>query len=82
MLVYSDAVPDDNVERVWAVKHDIPVRSRSELLGWLMRGRRGIAVAGTHGKTTVCAMIGVILQDAGRDPTVLVGGEVDALGGN
>lgn len=82
VLVYSDAVPDDNVERVWAVKHDVPVISRSELLGWLMRGRRGIAVTGTHGKTTVCAMIGVILQDAGRDPTVLVGGEVDALGGN
>jgi UDP-N-acetylmuramate--alanine ligase len=81
-LVYSDAVPDDNVERVWAVRHNVPVLSRSELLGWLMRGRRGIAVAGTHGKTTVCAMIGLILQQAGRDPTVLVGGELDAIGGN
>jgi UDP-N-acetylmuramate--alanine ligase len=82
LLVYSDAVPDDNVERVWAVRHNVPVLSRSQLLGWLMRGSRGIAVSGTHGKTTVTAMIGVILQDAGRDPTVLVGGELEALGGN
>ena len=59
-----------------------PSSSAGELLGKLMEGKRGIAIAGSHGKTTTTALIGWILTQAGLDPTVVVGGEVPELGGN
>ncbi|MCS6776981.1 MAG: UDP-N-acetylmuramate--L-alanine ligase [Chloroherpetonaceae bacterium] len=84
MVVVTAAVPDANPEVQEAYRRGIRVVSRAEFLGELMAAHPGprIAVAGTHGKTTTTAMIGVMLQTAGRDPTVLVGGEVAQLGGN
>lgn len=81
-LVVSDAIKPDNPELVRAQELGLPVSRRSQLVGELMARRRGIAVAGTHGKTTTTAMIGFILAQAGLDPTVLIGGELPAFGGN
>lgn len=84
LVVASAAVADTNPEIRAARKRDIPVVSRAEFLGQLMAAHPGpkIAVAGTHGKTTTTGMVGVMLQHAGLDPTVFVGGEVPELGGN
>lgn len=81
-VVISDAVHEDNPELRRARELDIPVQRRSELLAELASERRGVAVAGTHGKTTVTAMIGLVLVEAGLDPTIVVGGEYDRIGGN
>jgi UDP-N-acetylmuramate--alanine ligase len=81
VLVVSRAVRDDNVEVRAAVAAGIPVVHRARMLAAIMEGRRTIAVVGTHGKTTTTAMLGAILTRAGRDPTVLVGGDVPSLGG-
>ncbi len=81
-VVMSDAIRDDNVELVKARSLGIPIVKRSELLAELMSRSRGIAISGTHGKTTVTAMIGLILVEAGMDPTVELGGEHVGLGGN
>jgi UDP-N-acetylmuramate--alanine ligase len=81
-VVVSDAVPADNPEIEAARELGIPVQRRSQLLAQLMRGARGIGVSGTHGKTTVTAMIGEILTKAGLDPTVALGGEYPPFGGN
>lgn len=81
LVIVSRAVPDDNVEVRAAVGHGIPLVHRARMLADLMRGRHAIGVAGTHGKTTTTAMLGAILARAGRDPTVLVGGDVPSLGG-
>jgi UDP-N-acetylmuramate--alanine ligase len=81
-VVVSDAIQAGNPELEQARSLGIPVRRRSHLMAELMVGYRGIAVAGTHGKTTLTAMIGIILAEAGHDPTVVVGGEYRALGGN
>lgn len=84
LVVASAAVADTNPEIRAARERNIPVVSRAEFLGQLMAAHNGpkIAVAGTHGKTTTTGMIGVMLQHAGLDPTVFVGGEVPELGGN
>ncbi|UCC67593.1 MAG: UDP-N-acetylmuramate--L-alanine ligase [Armatimonadota bacterium] len=81
-VVISDAIRPDNPELQRAEALGIPVQRRSQLLAELMAGSRGIAVSGTHGKTTVTAMIGAILTEAGLDPTVVLGGEYRPLGGN
>jgi UDP-N-acetylmuramate--alanine ligase len=81
-VVVSDAIGPDNPEVVRARSLGLPVRRRSELLAELMSGCRGIAVSGTHGKTTVTAMVGAIVAEAGLDPTVVLGGEYPPLGGN
>ena len=73
LLVYSDAVPADNPERVRATTLGIMQRSYFEALGDVAKTKRTIAVAGTHGKTTTTAMLGRMLVDAGLDPTVVVG---------
>jgi UDP-N-acetylmuramate--alanine ligase len=75
-LVYSSAVPEDNVERRAARELGIPERSRSELLAELTALRRTIAVAGTHGKTTTASMLVHALRGAGLQPSWLVGGAV------
>ncbi len=79
MVVVSSAVPEDNVEIQAARAAGIPVWGRPAFLAHLMEKKRGIAVAGTHGKTTTTAMIASILVAAGRDPTFVVGGVLAGL---
>ena len=81
-IIVSSAIRDNNPEVTSARKGRPPVFERGQALAWLMNGRYGIAVAGTHGKTTVTAMIGLILQKANLDPTMIVGGIVRELGAN
>ncbi len=79
IVVYSSAVPKDNPEMMQARGKNIPVIRRAEMLGQLMQKKEGIAIAGTHGKTTTTSMTGQILIDAGLDPTVVVGGKMQNL---
>ncbi len=81
-VVISSAVRPDNPEVQEARRRQIPVIPRGELLAELMRLKYGIAVAGSHGKTTTTSMIAVILSHAGLDPTVVVGGRVGIMGGS
>lgn len=81
-VVVSSAIPRNNVEVVRAGELGIPVWERMELLSRIMDTGRGIGVAGTHGKTTTASMIALIADSAGLDPTVLVGGELNDIGGN
>jgi UDP-N-acetylmuramate--alanine ligase len=81
-LVVSSAVDESNPEVQEARRLQIPVIPRGELLAGLMRLKYGIAVAGSHGKTTTTSMIATILSHAGLDPTVVVGGKVAAMGGS
>src|ERR1700690_1133179 len=80
-IVVSSAVEESNPEVQEARRLQIPVIPRGELLAELMRLKYGIAVAGSHGKTTTTSMIATILSHAGMDPTVVVGGKVAAMGG-
>ncbi len=79
VVVYSSAVDRSNVELEAARKHRIPVVPRAEMLAELMRFRHGIAVAGTHGKTTTTSLTAAILAAAGLDPTFVVGGLVRSI---
>ena len=79
VVVYSSAIPDDNVELLAARQKRIPTVPRAEMLAELMRFRRGIAVAGTHGKTTTTSLIASVLAEAGLDPTFVVGGLVKSV---
>src|SRR5690349_6749318 len=80
-LVVSSAVDEQNPEVQEARRLGIPVIPRGELLAELMRLKYGIAVAGSHGKTTTTSMIATILNHANLDPTVVVGGKVGTMGG-
>jgi len=82
LVVVSSAVPASNVEVQAARAAGISVLRRPEFLRQMMDGRLGVAVAGTHGKTTTTAMISSILLEAGRDPTFIVGGVIAGLGTN
>jgi UDP-N-acetylmuramate--alanine ligase len=82
VVVISSAVRPTNPEVLEAKRLRIPVIPRAEMLGELMRGKIGIAVGGTHGKTTTTSMLATILTVAGFDPTIVVGGKVDSFGGN
>ncbi|MGB8260955.1 MAG: UDP-N-acetylmuramate--L-alanine ligase [Terracidiphilus sp.] len=82
VVVTSSAVPADNPEVLEARARKIPVIQRAEMLAELMRLRYGIAIAGMHGKTTTTSMVAAVLAAGGLDPTVVVGGRVDALGSN
>jgi UDP-N-acetylmuramate--alanine ligase len=75
-VIYSPAIPDSNPERVATRERGIPQYSYPEMLGRLMAGRTGVAIAGTHGKTTTTAMLGWIAFHAGLDPSVVCGGEL------
>ncbi len=75
-LVYSSAVPDNNPEREKAKEKGVPQLSYFEFLGEISKIKKTIAVAGTHGKSTTTAMLGLMLQEAGFDPTVIVGSKV------
>ncbi len=82
LVVASSAIRTDNPEIVGAQERNIPAIGRGQMLAWLMKDRRGIAIAGTHGKTTTTAMIGLVLEEAGLDPVIVVGGIVPELGTN
>ena len=83
VVVYTAAIHEDNLEFMEAVRRQIPMLSRAELLGEMMRNyRQAVAVAGTHGKTTTTSMMTEILLAAETDPTVSVGGMLDSIHGN
>ena len=82
MVVYSDAVPEDNPERVRAKEFGIPQKSYFAMLGGVLEGKKTVAVAGTHGKTTTTGMLAKILGDAGASPTAVVGSIVKDFGSN
>ncbi|MDH3639549.1 MAG: UDP-N-acetylmuramate--L-alanine ligase [Gammaproteobacteria bacterium] len=82
VVVVSTAVDDRNPEVLAALQAKIPVIPRAEMLGELMRFRKGIAVAGTHGKTTTTSLVAHVLARGGLDPTFVVGGRVNSVGTN
>jgi len=82
VIVISSAVHAENVEVAEARRLHIPVIQRAEMLSELMRLKYGIAIAGMHGKTTTTSMVAAVLAAGGLDPTVVVGGRVDAMGSN
>jgi len=83
VVVISSAIRADNPEVEAAVNSHIPVIPRAEMLAELMRlNKFGIAIAGSHGKTTTTSMVAWVLAEAGLDPTVVIGGKVDCLGGS
>ncbi len=82
VVVTSSAISTDNPEVAEARRLHIPVIQRAEMLAELMRLKYGIAIAGMHGKTTTTSMVAAVLASGGLDPTVVVGGRVDALGSN
>ncbi len=83
LVVYSAAITQDNPEMVRAAELGIPRASRAQILGLLMKEcRNSIAISGTHGKTTTTSMISLILEKTGRDPTILVGGNLSEINGN
>ncbi|BCB73898.1 UDP-N-acetylmuramate--L-alanine ligase [Phytohabitans flavus] len=81
-VVYSTAIPQDHLELVEARRRGLRVMHRAEALAAAMTGRRAIAVAGTHGKTTTTSMATLILQQAGEDPSFVIGGEISEAGSN
>lgn len=81
-VVISTAVKEDNPEVAAARAENIPVVPRALMLSELMRLRRGIAIAGTHGKTTTTSLVASILAEAGLDPTFVIGGRLNAAGAN
>ena len=82
VVVTSSAIKADNPEVAEARRLHVPVIQRAEMLAELMRLKYGIAIAGMHGKTTTTSMVAAVLAAGGLDPTVVVGGRVDALGSN
>lgn len=81
-VIVSTAIPVNNPERVYAREHAIPVLSRAEALAAIMSGYTGIAVSGTHGKTTTTSMLTVALQQCGADPSFVIGSELNESGSN
>jgi UDP-N-acetylmuramate--alanine ligase len=82
VVVTSSAIASENPEVVEAHRLHVPVIQRAEMLAELMRLKYGIAIAGMHGKTTTTSMVAAVLAGGGLDPTVVVGGRVDAMGSN
>ncbi|MFC2144900.1 UDP-N-acetylmuramate--L-alanine ligase [Actinomycetota bacterium] len=82
IVIYSAAIPKNNVEILEAKLKNIPVNSRADILSWILNKNKGIAIAGTHGKTTTTSMISMMLRGLDMDPTIIVGGELNELGSN
>ena len=82
VVVVSTAVDETNPEIVWAHEHRVPVVRRAEMLAELMRFRHGIAVAGTHGKTTTTSLTATLLGEGGLAPTFVIGGRLTSAGTN
>ena len=81
-VVYSTAITDSNIEVQAALKAGAKIIKRAEMLGILMNKKRGIAVAGTHGKTTTTSMISYVFRWCGIHPTVIIGGELSSISSN
>ena len=81
-VVYSTAIPRDNIEILAAKEKNIPIFSRSDILASILNSRKAIAVTGTHGKTTTTSMISLIFRGLDLDPTIIIGGELNELGSN
>lgn len=82
IVVLSSAIPEENPELVEARRRNLQIIERSQALAFLMRQKFGIAVAGTHGKTTTTSMVAKVLDLADLRPTVIIGGEVNDIGSN
>jgi len=82
VAVISAAVPFDNVELIRAKERHIPLVPRAQMLGELMRFKQGIAIAGTHGKTTTTSLVTSIMAEGGLDPTFVIGGLLNSAGAN
>lgn len=82
LVVYSTALPKDNVERKEAEARNIEVIHRAQMLARLMNRGKGIAIAGAHGKTTTSSMIALVMETCGLDPTYIIGGEIVNVGTN
>jgi len=83
LVVYTAAISPENPEYIKAQELNIPLMDRAEFLGNIMKGHKyNVAVSGTHGKTTTTSMLAHIILNEDVDPTILVGGELDAIGGN
>jgi UDP-N-acetylmuramate--alanine ligase len=82
VVVRSTAVSEANPEVAAAITRGVPVIRRAEMLAELMRLKYGVAIGGSHGKTTTTSMVATVLQKAGLDPTIVVGGRLDSLGSN
>jgi UDP-N-acetylmuramate--alanine ligase len=81
-VIFSTAISKDNQELMAASENKIPIFSRGDILAWILNSKKGIAVTGTHGKTTTTSMISLILRGLGLDPTIIIGGELNELGSN
>jgi UDP-N-acetylmuramate--alanine ligase len=81
-VVYSSAIKPDNPELIAAREHRIPLVPRAEMMAELVRLKFSVAVAGTHGKTTTTSLVATVLEAGGLDPTVMIGGIVNAYGAN
>jgi UDP-N-acetylmuramate--alanine ligase len=82
VVVYSSSINDSNPEICRARERNLPIMKRAQVLAELLNGKKGIAVTGTHGKTTTSSLISVMLENCGLDPTVVIGGEVDIFKSN
>ena len=82
VVVLSTAIKEDNVERLAAREKNIPICARAEMLAEVMRFSKGVAVGGTHGKTTTTSLVGTLLEAGGLDPTIVNGGIINHLGTN
>jgi UDP-N-acetylmuramate--alanine ligase len=83
LVVYTAAIPADNLELLEAKEKNIALMDRAEFLGQIMKGHKyNVAISGTHGKTTCTSMLSHVTLAGNLDPTILVGGELDAIGGN
>lgn len=82
VLVVSSAIDTSNAEILWATENRIPIVRRAEMLAELMRYRHGIAIAGTHGKTTTTSLMTSVLAQGGFDPTFVIGGKLNSAGSN
>jgi len=81
-VIYSTAISPSNVELIEAKKRGLPVFTRGEVLSWILNSKKGIAITGTHGKTTSTSMISLIFRGLELDPTIIIGGELNELGSN
>ena len=83
IVVYSDAIPDNNIELIEAKDKDIKCYSRAKMISQLAKLKSStVGISGTHGKTTTTSMIGSILKDSNLDPTIIVGGVVKSINTN
>lgn len=82
LVVYSTALSKDNVEKAAAESLNIPVIHRAQMLARLLNEKKGVAVAGAHGKTTTSSMIALVMENTGLDPTYIIGGEIMNVGSN